>query len=211
MWQFYGGLNSSAFSIPGPNSQVAKWWSSNTTTTGSFAAAASVVNPYLLYRSLGLLDVRNKTQGLGFGGRIPAKVNINTNWDSFTGASSAIWNALCDPTSASSTGNLFTAANNVNPAWAALNANRAMIGNPGNSTPTSPPPAWPTAAKALADQPFLPPSDNFTPASDAQFTQYTAGQGVQNTILGMYKLANTTTQTSGVASAATIRTSKTNC
>ena len=36
-------------------------------------ATVTNANMHLLYRSLGLLDVRGKTQGLGFGGQFPAE------------------------------------------------------------------------------------------------------------------------------------------
>ncbi|HJT77850.1 MAG TPA: hypothetical protein VJ739_11675, partial [Gemmataceae bacterium] len=74
-------------------------------------------NSTRLYRALEFLDVHSRAAGVGFTGRVPGRVNINTIWDQET------FNALCDPQA----GNYFTAAD-VSAIWAGIQASRQ---NPG--------------------------------------------------------------------------------
>jgi hypothetical protein len=62
-------------------------------------------NDTRLYRLLGVLGTRDRTEGMAFGGRVPGKINLNT-------MTQEVFQALCDAQG----GNLFT-SNDVTSAW----------------------------------------------------------------------------------------------
>jgi hypothetical protein len=66
-----------------------------------------------LWRAMGLLETRSRIQGMGMGGRVPGKVNINTIWDQ------SIFMAMLDPNNS----NHFSSAD-VNAMWTNLATSR---------------------------------------------------------------------------------------
>ena len=120
-----------------------------------------------LYRAFSLLETRNRTYGMGFGGRIPGKVNINTMLDK------RIFEAICDLHS----GNLFTAAD-VDQCWNFINTRQKLMGAGGGSGGGTPP-AW--GAGYTPGQPFQPPLGAGHIASGD--TEFPNGQNVRSTPL----------------------------
>ena len=134
------------------------------------AQQQSLVDSQRLYRAFSLFDVRNRTYGMGFGGRLPGKMNINTIWHSQIFESMANPRVTNDPLR----GNQFD-TNQVQQIWPnKLLPPRNMIAG-GNTASV-----WTTAPlTALTDKPFMPAGENFTPPNDQQLSN----DGVQNTIL----------------------------
>ena len=139
-----------------------------------------------LYRALALLDVRNRTQGMAFGGRIPGKVNINTIWDP------QVLMALADGNTATSQGNFFQASDifdPVNPTdvtklWARFKGQRSpFIGTGGTAV-------WTNAPTTLGDRPFL-PAPNFVPSGDVQLGIPLPEEDVRRSLVGSDLFANT--------------------
>lgn len=135
------------------------------TSLGS-APSPNNANDVRLYRALGLLDVRERTLGMPFGGRIPGRVNINTIWDSqvgtITSPASATFSALCAIDASIN----YNSQANVDAIWSYLAGAKANI-LPAN-TNTLYLPAWtpgPGLAPAtwLRDQPFV-SAANYTTA-----------------------------------------------
>ncbi len=122
-------------------------------------ANAGDANAQRLYRAFGLLETRNRTYGLGFGGRVPGMINLNTVWDE------AVLQSLATP---DVTGvNDFT-ANDVKAFWTKISSARSITGNTiWNGTPRP---------NGLPDNPIL-------PTLGADYSDAT--HGVQNTIVGM--------------------------
>jgi hypothetical protein len=86
-------------------------------------------NDTRLFRLLGVLGTRDRTEGMAFGGRLPGKININMIPDdnpNLPQRTSVIFNALADPQG----GNFFN-ANQVNTVWDALSRQRTVNGIPG--------------------------------------------------------------------------------
>ncbi len=175
--------------------QIAQSHMANWNNTGTYAGGNGANNA-LLYRSLSLLDVRNRTLGLGFGGRIPGKVNINTVFDS-NNASTPSWtlNAICNAPAAAgqpssgSTGNLFTQTTNVNTAWSTIMSTRSptLLG-PITSI-------WPNSASTtpLNDKPFLPPSSGVLTGADPNYPSNEGIDGIGRTILTSFTNTNANT------------------
>ena len=202
--------------------------STTTASTAAFTYSMGNVNPLLLYRALGLLDIRSKMQGIGFGGgRVPGKVNINTIWDppsstNLAGASvaSPTLNAMLDPpmpgnSSPSSTANLFTQQHAINAWWglcnnSGSNSGRPCIMNlpftPQTQTSSNIYSAWTAGVQGppygLYDTPLQPPSAGFTSITTDTQNQPNPGaglpRGVQNTILGLGAYSPTGTLGTGM-------------
>jgi hypothetical protein len=209
---------------PAPQQHMANWNGTMVggkqptlpTTTAAVAPAPTNPNDVRLYRALGLLDVRNRTLGMGFGGRVPGKVNINTIWDPATGAGATntgdagappaagapaatappTFSAICavDP------GNFFSQTM-VNNAWNAVVNLRSptILGSTPTALTANPTlPAW--AATSMKDLPFMPPSEGYTSqdkvlgyGGTAATTNAVLGsEGIQRTILGFPQFSNTT-------------------
>ena len=149
------------------------WWANGATsaTAGVSTTAAALYrhrhlavwddNTTRLFRALALFETPSRTLGMGMGGRVPGKVNINTIWNN------SIFQSIGDANANGA--NYFTSANTVNTAFASLFVSRT----PGGST------------FSQNDQPFWGlglPIDN---TNSLQFptSQYPNGFGVENTIL----------------------------
>ncbi len=149
---------------------LANW---NNTAPGTAAGAATDANHERLYRAFSLLQTRSRTLGMGFGGRVPGRVNINTMWDK------PVLQAICDTelqpiysTNTSLWGNYYTDADVTN-LWNAIN-NPRSIGSPTKNLWTMNQP------NGLGDAPIMPPlGAGYTDANDSQ----DKNDGIQNTIL----------------------------
>ncbi len=149
------------------------WWAAGSTSTNqgvSTTVSATYRHKHLavwddnttrLFRALAMFETPNRTQGMGLGGRLPGKVNINTIWNS------AIFQSICDANANGS--NYFTSVGLPASAWASLSSMRT----PGGTT------------LSQNDQPFWGlglPIDN-TGSLQFPLSQYPNGFGVENTIL----------------------------
>ncbi len=182
---------------PPPNTPA---FTAATNTAVGGTPSATNANDVRLYRALSLLDVRERSLGMPFGGRVAGRVNINTIWDS--GMTNP--NALADGASTSPTFSAVCAADsnntlmftkaNVNSVWQYILSTRTKILP--NSTSVVALPAW--TATAYTDQPFLPPSASYTTATPAPTggvaaaaaetqlgTTANRNQGIQQTLLGL--------------------------
>jgi hypothetical protein len=109
-----------------------------------------------LYRVLDFLEVPDRAAGVGMGGRVPGKANLNTVWDQ------QILEALADPEASN-----YYAKADVDTIF--QNLMKARTPNWQNSP-----------ALSAADSPFLATSSGIVPAGD---TQYPGGLGIENTLL----------------------------
>ncbi len=110
-------------------------------------------NSARIYRALEFLDVHNRAAGVGFSGRVPGRVNINTIWDQET------FSALCDE----QPGNAFTGS--AAGVWTNVQASR---GNPGST-------ANPFLGMAVGNSPGGDPW--------FQGPAFASGSGINNTLL----------------------------
>ena len=108
-----------------------------------------------LHRALALLETRSLTVGMGTGGRIPGRVNVNTIWDE------AVFQSVCDADGSNS----FT-TNDVTAIWNKLLNNRTPSGSPSTA--------------ANQDRPFWSVATPIDPGASIQFP---AGIGINQTLL----------------------------
>ncbi len=127
------------------NLHLADWGQSGVVANSSAAR---------LYRALGLLDVRNRTLGMAFGGRIPGRTNVNTIWDP------QVLQAIAD---GGSGGNLFNTAS-VTTAWNNIRNSRTRLLTGGSAV-------WAPLTPSLngsGDRRLL-PAPSFVTSGDLQF------------------------------------------
>jgi len=161
--QFFTGTQGA----PVKHQHLANW-------NNNIQVANTVADHARLYRAIELLQTRNRTLGMGFGGRIPGKVNINTIWED-SGSKAPTLNALAAPNEGSpGNANFFTVDDIRTRHWPAIVGQRSpMIGNPSGNG------AWTSSPTGLTDKPFMPASVGYTDGNDPQFKN----QGLASTLL----------------------------
>jgi hypothetical protein len=125
-----------------------------------------------LYRFFEFLEAYNGASGVSsVNGRVPGKININTLWDQ-PSVNPQVIQAICDPPQAANADNANFTAPNVASLFQALLKYRTP--NLGASPPTL----------SSTDVPFLGMAAGVNPG-DTQYpvTQYSAGLGINNTLL----------------------------
>lgn len=140
--------------------------------------SANNANDVRLYRALGLLDVRERSLGMPFGGRVAGRVNINTIWDSMmvnpnTGNpsfTSPTFSAICAVDTHNAT--MFTQGDVDALCQHIFRVRKPKILPP--DTTTVPLPAW-NSTQGNFDRPFLPPGG-------ASYTSGTVVTPVTNTV-----------------------------
>jgi hypothetical protein len=141
----------------------------------------AVSSSHRLYRLFAMLNTRDRTEGMAFGGRIPGRININTIWDPQTLL------ALCDPNS----GNFFQSTDiylnptDITAIWPRFKGQRSpFIGTGGTAV-------WTNMPTTLGDRPFL-PAPNFVPPGDGQLGTPLPEEDVRRSLLGSGLFANNT-------------------
>jgi hypothetical protein len=134
-----------------------------------------------LFRALEYLETGSRAAGIGVGGRVPGKVNINTIWEE------AILQALADAKPPAATNpNTFTQSD-VTSLFTSLINSRSPVGS--NGKPIGP--VNLDVSGYTVNRPFLSLACPFTPTNgDQQYPQYSGagfgGAGIDDTILRVH-------------------------
>jgi hypothetical protein len=112
-----------------------------------------------LFRALGYLHVRDRTLGMGIHGRVPGRINLNTNWDE------NVFQAIADADdTTNNSGNHFTTAQ-VSAMWQQFVQFRSP------QTALAPPVTYQVGGN---DRPLLSPSAPIYPTADPQNQYFTS-------------------------------------